>query len=47
MHGKLLMQKPISFEKLDINVVSGLRETDGIPDPETPFRIAIMSDFSG
>ncbi|MHC4321129.1 MAG: type VI secretion system contractile sheath domain-containing protein, partial [Planctomycetota bacterium] len=41
------MTKPISFGKIDVNMVSSMEETSGRPDPETPFRIAILGDFSG
>jgi type VI secretion system protein ImpC len=41
------MPKPISFGKIDVNMVSSMEEADGRPDPETPFRIAILGDFSG
>ena len=41
------MSKPISFEKVEVNIVSTIEKTHGAPDPETPFRIAIFGDFSG
>lgn len=41
------MTKPISFGKIDVNMVSSMEETGSRPDPETPFRIAILGDFSG
>lgn len=41
------MTKPISFGKIDVNMVSSMEEASGRPDPETPFRIAILGDFSG
>ena len=41
------MPKPISFGKIEVNVVSTMEETHGVPEPETPFRIAILGDFSG
>ena len=38
----------MSFGKLDVEIVSSLEKTRaGNPDPETPFRIAILGDFSG
>jgi type VI secretion system protein ImpC len=39
--------KPISFGKLEVNVVSTMEENRAVPEPETPFRIAILGDFSG
>jgi type VI secretion system protein ImpC len=41
------MSKPISFEKVEVNIVSTMEKTHGVPEPETPFRIAIFGDFSG
>lgn len=41
------MPKPITFGKIDVNVVSTMEETHGVPEPETPFRIGILGDFSG
>jgi type VI secretion system protein ImpC len=41
------MSKTISFGKLDFNLVASMDETGGRPDPETPFRILILGDFSG
>jgi len=41
------MPEPISFGELDVEVVAQLEEVQGAPDPETPFRIAILGDFSG
>ncbi len=41
------MPKPIMFGKLDFEIVSSMEETRGVPQPETPFRIAILGDFSG
>jgi type VI secretion system protein ImpC len=43
----ILMSKPISFEKVEVNIVSTMEKTHGVPEPETPFRIAIFGDFSG
>jgi type VI secretion system protein ImpC len=41
------MIKPISFGKLDIEIVSSMRQSRRLTDPEIPFRILIMGDFSG
>lgn len=41
------MSKPISFGKIDVNVVSSMEKNHGVSDPEVPFRIAILGDFSG
>ncbi len=41
------MKKPISLGKIEVNVVSTMEEARGKPEPETPFRIAILGDFSG
>lgn len=41
------MSKPISFEKVEVNIVSTMEKTHGVPEPETPFRIAVFGDFSG
>jgi type VI secretion system protein ImpC len=41
------MSKPISFGKIEVNVVSTMEETHGAPEPDTPFRIGILGDFSG
>lgn len=41
------MSKPISFGKIDVNIVSSMEKSHGAPDPEMPFRIAILGDFSG
>lgn len=41
------MQEPISFGELDVEVAAEMEEARGNPDPETPFRIAILGDFSG
>jgi type VI secretion system protein ImpC len=42
-----MMPKPISFGKIDFEIVALLEETRGVPDSETPFRSLIMGDFSG
>jgi type VI secretion system protein ImpC len=41
------MTEPISFGELDIEIVAQMEEAQGAPDPETPFRIAVLGDFSG
>ena len=41
------MAKPISFGKLDLKLVSSMDEPQGVPEPETPFRVLILGDFSG
>jgi len=41
------MSKPISFEKVEVNIVSTMEKAHGVPEPETPFRIGIFGDFSG
>ena len=41
------MTKPISFGKLDVELVSSMTGTQGVPLQENPFRILIMGDFSG
>jgi type VI secretion system protein ImpC len=41
------MPKPISFGKLDFKVIASMEEFKGLPDPEMPFRILIIGDFSG
>jgi type VI secretion system protein ImpC len=41
------MTKPISFGKLDFKIVASMEEPQGLPEPETPFRILILGDFSG
>jgi type VI secretion system protein ImpC len=41
------MSKPILFGKLDFEIVSTKEEIHGVREPETPFRIAILGDFSG
>jgi type VI secretion system protein ImpC len=41
------MAKPTSFGRLEFKVVSSLNEAKGRSDPETPFRILIVGDFSG
>jgi len=41
------MPEPIKFGKIDINLVSSIKEGRSVPDEETPFRIIILGDFSG
>ncbi len=41
------MLKPVSFGKIDVNMVSSMEETSGRQDPDKPFRITILGDFSG
>ena len=41
------MPKPSSFEEPELNLVATLEEPAGEPDPETPFRIALLGDWSG
>jgi len=41
------MPEPISFGELDVEIAAQMEEAQGNPDPETPFRIAILGDFSG
>jgi type VI secretion system protein ImpC len=41
------MSKPISFGKLDFKVVASMEEPRSKPEPEAPFRVAILGDFSG
>jgi len=41
------MSKPISFGKLEFEIVASMEETRRALEPETPFRILIMGDFSG
>jgi type VI secretion system protein ImpC len=43
----LIMPKPISFGKLDLNIVASMEKAHEVPEPETPFRVLIMGDFSG
>ena len=41
------MSETISFGELDFSVVASMDEARGIPDPEVPFRILVLGDFSG
>lgn len=41
------MPKPISFEKLDIHLTTSMESVLAQPDTGTPFKIALIGDFSG
>jgi type VI secretion system protein ImpC len=41
------MPKPITFGELEFKLVADMENPAGAPDPEAPFRILIMGDFSG
>jgi type VI secretion system protein ImpC len=41
------MPQPLSFGKIDFNLTAGAASGPATPDPETPFRILILGDFSG
>ena len=41
------MPKSISFETLDMNLVSSLGDTRGVAEEGSPFSILVMGDFSG
>jgi len=41
------MSNPISFGKFDFNAVASLGDSSATPEPDAPFRIAILGDFSG
>jgi type VI secretion system protein ImpC len=41
------MSKPFSSGKIEVNIVSTIEKTHGVPEPEMPFRIGIFGDFSG
>lgn len=41
------MATPISFGELDFKIVASMEETQGVPEPATPFRFLILGDFSG
>ena len=41
------MTEPITFGKLEVDVVSTMEESRSVPEPETPFRVLFMGDFSG
>ena len=41
------MAKPLSFGQVNLDVSVGRDRSSRKPEPETPFRIAILGDFSG
>lgn len=41
------MAGPISFGKIDVSLTATMEETKGTVESDTPFRIAILGDFSG
>ena len=41
------MTKPIIFGELDVEIVASMRQSRRLTDPEIPFQILIMGDFSG
>ena len=41
------MPKPISFGKIDVSLTSAMKEAKSVPEEETPFRIAVLGDFTG
>ncbi len=41
------MQKPITFGKPEFNLVSDMEKALEAPDPQDPFRILVLGDFSG
>ncbi|HEY0006577.1 MAG TPA: type VI secretion system contractile sheath large subunit [Pyrinomonadaceae bacterium] len=41
------MPEAFSLDKSELNLVSELEETEGRPEPETPFRVALLGDWSG
>lgn len=41
------MTKSISFGELDFKIVASMNEARGKQEPETPFQICILGDFSG
>lgn len=41
------MTEQISFGKLDVEIVASLGHSRRLSDPEIPFRILVMGDFSG
>ncbi len=38
---------PSSFGSIELDVQAGRQRNDAPPEPETPFRIAVLGDFSG
>ena len=41
------MSKPISFGQLDFELTASMNSENGIVQPDTPFKIAVLGDFSG
>jgi type VI secretion system protein ImpC len=41
------MKKPISFGSISFELVSSLEETKGRTEPDTPFALCILGDFTG
>lgn len=41
------MAEPISFGKPEFNLTAGMESVVGRPEPDTPFQILLMGDFSG
>lgn len=41
------MSEPISFGRLDFEIVASMDKVRGVPEQATPFRVLIMGDFSG
>jgi type VI secretion system protein ImpC len=41
------MKKPISFGSISFEIVSSLEETKGRAEPDTPFALCILGDFTG
>ena len=42
-----MSRSPISFGKIDVGLRASLGPGEGAVDPETPFRVLILGDFSG
>ena len=41
------MPKPFSFGEVTLDVTAGRERSPGASEPETPFRILVLGDFSG
>ena len=41
------MAKPISFGELDFEIVASMEKAREVLEPDTPFRVLILGDFSG
>jgi type VI secretion system protein ImpC len=41
------MAKPFDFGEINLDVTTGASRRAGTPDEETPFRVALLGDFSG